>query len=191
MNIQNIYCTQCGAPNRPTDKFCGRCGSELPEIVIEPAQEPPQDEGAEHAWQGQAEEPWAPQFDAQEVREAAFIGANVLYYVLNFKRLRSLNTTNSWNWSAFFFGSFWLLYRKMYAVFGLTYAINVAFNLIFSPAASGFGMAYSLAVGALFGLFGNYLYMKHVERHLKKADALGETALAIIFAARVASAWAR
>lgn len=53
--------------------------------------------------------------DGEDVSDiASTVRANASRYVAKFKQLENENKKTSWNWSAFFFGSFFLLYRKMY-----------------------------------------------------------------------------
>lgn len=55
--------------------------------------------------------------DGEDISDiAATVRINAPYYVTKFKQLESQNKKTSWNWSGFFFGSFYLLHRKMYRV---------------------------------------------------------------------------
>lgn len=71
--------------------------------------------------------PFSPiQFDTDEYREkgdidgvsindiAATVRSNVPKFIGIFKKQSNKKSKISWNWSAFFFGSFYLLFRKMY-----------------------------------------------------------------------------
>ena len=57
---------------------------------------------------------------------ASTVRINAAYYVNKFKRLEAENKKLSWNWSAFFFGSFYLLYRKIYNLGMGFYALAIA-----------------------------------------------------------------
>jgi hypothetical protein len=59
----------------------------------------------------------------------------------------------SWNWSAFFFGPIWMLYRRLYF-----WAI-LAFLVEWIP---GFNLLIWIAVGST----ANYLYFRHVQSRI-------------------------
>ena len=95
-----------------------------------------------------------------------FIGKNAEYYLAKFEVFEKTGSALSWNWAAFGFGIFWMVYRKMYLYAFLSIllmfflkAIEVYLRL--SPVLSFF-LSLWLWVG--FGLFGNYLYYLHVKR---------------------------
>lgn len=53
--------------------------------------------------------------DGQSISDiAATVRINPARFVAKFKQMESTNKKAGWNWSAFIFGSFYLLYRKMY-----------------------------------------------------------------------------
>lgn len=53
--------------------------------------------------------------DGEDISDIAItVRVNANRFVPKFKELDSKNKKASWNWSAFIFGSFYLLYRKMY-----------------------------------------------------------------------------
>lgn len=53
--------------------------------------------------------------DGESVADfAAVIRRNIAGFIRKFKRLDQSKTTLSWNWGAFFFGSLYLLFRKIY-----------------------------------------------------------------------------
>jgi len=97
--------------------------------------------------------PSAPTFD----EAATFIGPKADYYIAQFQRLDAGSSMVSWNWSAFLFGIFWLLYRKMYL-----YAL-IAFAILCIPMVG----ALIFAIGC--GILGNWLYKKKVEEELAMA----------------------
>ena len=47
---------------------------------------------------------------------AAVVGTKSEYYIPRFRRMARNGSSVSWNWAAFFFGPYWLLYRKMYGL---------------------------------------------------------------------------
>ena len=72
----------------------------------------------------------------------------------------------SWNWSAFFFGAYWALYRKIYAP-----AIFAVIALIFLPAIFGGEVFPAILLGVMifFGVLGNTLYHRKIKRLLSLA----------------------
>ena len=107
------------------------------------------------------------------------IGKNTEYYVPKFNEMTAQNKKTSWNWCACLFGSYWLFYRKMY----VPGAVMLTYSLLMNIISSGFRDAQDMAVFGLFqgllsigiwvcmGLFGNYIYMKHIEK--KKQEVYG------------------
>lgn len=76
--------------------------------------------------------------DIQDI--AATIRSNAPRFVSKFKEFSSKNKKTSWNWGAFFFGSFYLLFRKMYkqgtaffSLFLTTIITGEAFIIKFAP----------------------------------------------------------
>jgi len=67
----------------------------------------------------------------------------------------------TWNWSAFFFGIFWLAYRKMYVYAGLLLVLAWL-----SPS-----QLLSTFITLLLGMFGNYLYIKFTEVKVEEIRA--------------------
>jgi hypothetical protein len=83
----------------------------------------------------------------------AFVGTNSQYYIQNFSKFTISGTekfTPTWNWSAFCFTFFWMLYRKMYLQAVVTFFIFClpGINIILHIVA---------------GVVGNYLYYRHVK----------------------------
>lgn len=153
-------CSKCGAWAEDGNKFCEQCGSRLddmddpvvadvqPEIVDAEIIRPPK----------RYESPAA---DAREVRER-LVGSKTDYYLPRFEKMENLNSFTSWNWAAFFFGTGWMMYRKMYAYGAVMYCISWVLALLELT-----GLSLLLGVGI--GVFGNYLYMKDINNRTEKA----------------------
>ncbi len=95
-----------------------------------------------------------------------FIGKNADYYLKKFEVFEKTGSSLSWNWAAFGFGIFWMVYRKMYLYAFLSMLLIFFINILevslrLSPLLSFF-LSLWLWVG--FGLFGNYLYYLHVKK---------------------------
>ena len=59
---------------------------------------------------------------------AAFIGShNIDYYLDYIHKMKNNNNFLSWNWSCFFLSSYWLLYRKLYALATILIVFNIGF----------------------------------------------------------------
>lgn len=67
--------------------------------------------------------------DKNELYER-LIGTNVFYYMDKFEYMELYDTKTSWNWAAFFFGPFWMVYRKMYLNTAIILTIMVVLNMI-------------------------------------------------------------
>lgn len=102
----------------------------------------------------------APAISADEIH--AFAGNNSHYYVRNFAKFTVTGAesfTLTWNWPAFFFTFFWMLYRKMYIQAVITF---VLFCL------PGLNLLLHIGTGAV----GNYLYYKHAKDKIIEIRAL-------------------
>ena len=71
------------------------------------------------------------------------------------------------NWAAFFFGLFWMGYRRMYK--------EVLIFMLILFAASSFSVIFSITIPnvfcIIFGLIGNQLYLNSIERKIKKIES--------------------
>ena len=153
-------CKNCGAWVEDDDRFCEHCGNNLssvddpvvidvePEVVEAEIIMPPKRYDS-------------PAADAREVRER-LIGSKTEYYLPRFEKMETLNSFTDWNWAAFFFGFWWMLYRKMYVFGAVALAVTELLSLLTIP---GLGLLVSLAVGVV----GNFLYMKDINNRTDKA----------------------
>ena len=154
-------CKNCGALQDEGAKFCEECGFKLAqpvelvetEIVYEPVIVEAEPERVEvvieppHRYD-------SPAADAREVRER-LIGTKTEYYLPKFETMETLNSFTSWNWASFFFGTAWMVYRKMY-VFGIVI-------WLVSMLVGKLGLwPLTLAMWVGYGLLGNFLYMKDI-----------------------------
>jgi hypothetical protein len=84
----------------------------------------------------------------------------------------------SWNWPAFLFGGFWLLYRKMY--------LYVFFDLIFflfTFSDSTHNLYYDITSQLVLGIFGNSIYRYHLRKRVKEdSNSRGTSWLLVILA---------
>ena len=99
------------------------------------------------------------------------IGVGTAYYNRVFSRMKPGKWKPSWNWCAFLFAPFWLVYRKMYS-YGLAF---MGVTLVFSLLRSQFISQLSLCLYILCGVFGNALYKVHLEQKAAQAELLTGT----------------
>ena len=149
-------CAHCGAGNPEFAEFCGRCGKErvgAPDWQSEPApkaDEPPRNytEYAPYHVHVPFHDPMggvdpAAEIDGVKAEDiAAAVGPNSHYYLPRFQSIAG-GKRASWNWSAFLFTSYWLLYRKNYLTGIVTMIINIvatALNLVCSAQLAGFDL---------------------------------------------------
>lgn len=95
------------------------------------------------------------------------IGPNAEYFLPRFRAFSKKNSKANWNWAAFFFSGVWLLYRKLYfqvlILFLFLFSVNLAVRLAppeYTPAIQTLHFLPML----YFGLYGNWLYFKRVQR---------------------------
>ncbi len=93
----------------------------------------------------------------------AFVQKNADYYITKWKLMAATDSKVSWNWPAFLFGGFWMLYRKMYLYFFILLFVSFIVGII--PFLS---LILGLALWIGLGVFGNYLYAKFTYEKLMK-----------------------
>lgn len=129
-----VYCTRCGAPNSENFRFCSACGA-------------PRAAAARSAGTG-------------DNLMAALVGAKQEYYLPAFARMCATGRIESWNWCAFLFTPYWLIYRKMYSYGAAALAVGFLSNLTGNTLVR----LLSLAVCAFAGVYGNTVYLRRLER---------------------------
>ncbi|MDQ0352032.1 hypothetical protein J2R98_001866 [Alkalibacillus filiformis] len=104
-----------------------------------------------------------------------YIGRNDEYYKSKFSKFKQKDTKLSWNFASFFLDIYWLAFRKMYGLAAGYYISLLVISLIFIQLIYlGFSedlMIYILLsivilYRVLLGMFGNYLYMKKVDKDI-------------------------
>jgi hypothetical protein len=158
-----IYCSKCGAPCDSSFAYCTKCGNRLiaPQSLTETY--PP----VSNTIPQNQQKP----FNVNEQEFALdedivpLIGPKTEYYVPKFKSLMQGNKKTSWNWCAFLFGPYWMIYRKIY-----TY--GVATLLIFFVLALIGGSILAFAGYIACGVLGNYLYLMSLEKRSLQANMM-------------------
>ena len=152
-----IYCQKCGAKNMLQSSFCSNCGTAM--YLNEPKKH------------GQSE---------NEIYSdlALLVGKNFEYYIPKFKKLISRNANISWNWCAFLFTPYWMIYRKMYG-YGIAY---ICFNLLISFLSkySTYVTCFGYAVDFLFGLCGNRIYLNSLETRVHEMSKYDDKYKAVL-----------
>ena len=119
------------------------------------------------------EQPALPEIKTEEDAREVYYGINKEYYKKIYKKYKSGQKV-SWNWSAFIFNAYWFFSRKMYVIgslytlamgFASVAALQIMDNLT-NPKVALMAMPWtivSIALWVLAGMFGNYIYMAHME----------------------------
>ena len=97
---------------------------------------------------------------------AMFIRKKTCYYMNEFNKLKTEHRIMSWNWGGMLWGAYWFAYRKMYYYAAVYIVIELLDNLLIDYT---YGvLSYILTIAS--GIFGNYLYMTHIERAIEKYE---------------------
>lgn len=93
----------------------------------------------------------------------AFIGEKYLSYFPY-----AGNGIKGWNWAAFFFGSMWLVYRKMYLFAGIYIALRILMVvlLLIVGLPDGVDNLLGIMISVAFGALGNKLYAHSMNRKI-------------------------
>ncbi len=108
-------------------------------------------------------------------KRVLYIQDNANHYLNKFSIMESSGNKISWNWCAFVFTSAWMFYRKMYKpafvvaaiellIIPFIVAVSVGPASMFSTMGTNIGGILSLAISVALGLFGNYIYMQHIDQ---------------------------
>lgn len=181
-----LYCANCGKQHPRTALFCANCGNRLMASAEVPASHPtttPSDAqqttyvAPNYPDPQQQTSPNAAPASAYANASDIPIDADVLqliktkteYYVPQFQTIKNKKNKKNkrvWNWSAFLFGPFWMIYRKMY-LYGFIHLAILSAALIFLS-------TYSITGYYLLGPIGNSIYMLTLEKRAGKAKAMAE-----------------
>lgn len=115
-----------------------------------------------------------PKVSSKDDAHRLFIRTNVNYYMRFYKKYKETGKKTSWNWSAFLLNPVWFFSRKMY-LYGIidTFLISIYMygtmsmvTYMDNPKIQAIALPWSLlflVISLSFGLFGNYLYICHME----------------------------
>ncbi|MDO5294819.1 MAG: DUF2628 domain-containing protein, partial [bacterium] len=117
-----------------------------------------------------------PEIKTEEQARDVYYGINQEYYKKVYKNYKAGKKV-SWNWSAFIFRSYWFFSRKMYAMGSLytvamsliTLSVYQIYDNITNPNVALLALPWglvSIVLWVLSGMFGNYIYMAHMENKI-------------------------
>lgn len=157
-----LYCKKCGSVYTEGQAFCASCGTKLIS----------QDESFESSTSsisyGQDSSRYGQSNESSMNKDIeTFVGKNSWYYNNKFNKLNITNGKASWNWCSALFGAYWYSYRKMYGYAALYALINLVCKIL----GDLFNFV-SIGLWVCSGIFGNYLYMKHAEKHVIEAQSM-------------------
>lgn len=121
-----MNCNHCGTPNDDNAQFCSNCGTQFSS-----EQEPV----GEQAYAAEQEYSSESQID-YEYYEAALGYKNTAHYLPVFSRFDAEGISPSWNWPAFFFSFYWLLYRKMWGYAAAYFFLPIPLGMIYGVLAA-------------------------------------------------------
>lgn len=173
-----VYCVKCGAPNHKGNSFCGKCGASLSvqrvasdnlhyTVANDATSANPYayvNNTANQYYQGSSFK------NDNDAIVSALIGNNAGYYLQKFSQLKSSNSKSSWNWCAFLFTPYWMIYRKMYG-----YGVAVLAGAFFLNLLGGWLISLLVFAGYIvFGVLGNYIYMSFLEKKAQQIVTMNE-----------------
>lgn len=171
---ETVFCSKCGHKNSSPGKFCSSCGNSLESI-----EDSIKDDATNSNDTFTNNETYTNftdisgdkclKADWENDDMINFIQKNTEYYIPKFKEMQEFEKSTSWNWASFFLTSNWLFYRKMYGYgVGLILA-NIIFAFI-----PFLGFILNIGTCVACGLYGNSLYLKHIQKQLGSVEGLKE-----------------
>lgn len=162
-----IYCSKCGKKSSKDDKFCTNCGNKL--LTIEESIKNTAENIKDAIKNNETYKSFMDtsydensRVDFDNIDMVNFIQKKTEYYIPKFKDIQESYKSTSWNWAAFFFNSWWFLYRKMYAIgFGIIIA-----DIVIGSVVPYLSLIASIAIAVISGLYGNIAYLKHIQKQL-------------------------
>ena len=169
-----IFCSKCGLKNSSLSKYCSSCGNSLKSIednIKETANSIKSAINNSEPYKNlvgvNSDSSNTASWNNKDMVD--FIQKNPEYYIPKFEKMQKYEKSTSWNWASFFLSSLWFLYRKMYTYgFGI---MVLSFILSYIPF---IGSILRLAIPILAGIFGNSIYLKHIEKNLSELNNLDE-----------------
>lgn len=140
-------CPRCHTQNPEFAEFCQRCGMPLQQNDWHSGQNTGRANaagvyGEYKPFSSPAAEPYSPNDyidDVSAEQLAAIVGNKKAYYIPRFRQIARTGA-GGWNWAAFFFGPYWLLYRRMYLSGSLLLLLDTVYTFLESIAMTRLGM---------------------------------------------------
>lgn len=154
-----MNCTNCGHTLQDNQNFCGQCGQRI-------------DAGNSTSYHRPQNITKTQTSDVSEEELSWFIGKNADVYLQKWRR------NSRWNWPAFLFDAYWLMYRKMYlyCVFYLIIwfvwsnvivaSVFSEWNPIESPGLLPLVLVICCIPKPVLGFFANKLYLHQAKRKI-------------------------
>lgn len=139
------FCSKCGGKNYTTSTFCSKCGNKIDNIGNF---NPRPNANINHM---ESNASISMNYENNDISK--FVSKNIDYYASKFEKIKSTGSKITWNWAAFFFNVYWMLYRKMYVQAGISFLIYLICPIPF-------------VVQIVIGLYANYMYLNHIESSL-------------------------
>ncbi len=158
-----IFCSDCGAKNSAITLYCSNCGKQIvsnkQNIEYEKSNNTLNNVNSN------------PKSYSSTDDIMKFVSQNIYFYQEKFNLINKTGKKITWNWAAFFLSIYWMLYRKMYLQTGGIFLLSIILTCI-----PYVGYLLSLSLGIIIciilGMYGNYMYLNHIERKLKEIDYL-------------------
>lgn len=142
------FCTRCGRRLAADAAYCDGCGH------MQGAKTSPPLEGA-----------YRPKKTYRPEKISDIIGKERKYYNDKFAIINETGSASCWNWYACL-GWNWFAYRKMPVEAIACFALFMLFGKL-----GAVGLLLRAALLAVCGVFGNYIYLKHIERVIDRIEA--------------------
>ena len=138
-------CPHCGFDNPEFAEFCGHCGRSITTENDAETKTPPPFRAAPfgvpfgestyvpfraNVQNTGGVDPEAEIGDETAGDVARVVGRNQAYYMPTFQKFEQTGKSGKWNWAAFIFTPFWLLYRKCYLTGGLMLLFSLLQQLL-------------------------------------------------------------
>jgi hypothetical protein len=106
---------------------------------------------------------------------AAFIGSKVEYYLDKWRVFANSDEKISWNWSAFLFSYYWMMYRKMYVPAAVVFVgARLAKYALFAVTGGMSAKGATLLASVGIGILGNWLYYQYATQKIEEvSDHMG------------------
>ena len=181
-----IYCTRCGTPSSPDTAFCTKCGNPLSKPGTSMYNSPYMNAASGNTYAPNVQQAYSNMYAQQGTYTAGgtyipygqngvdpemvtYIGIKSEYYIPKFNEMKTLCKQTSWNWCAFLVAPYWFIYRKMYAYGAAILGISFLFSIV-----GGLMSLFSLAGYITLGIFGNFIYIKWIEKLVAQGRTVQE-----------------